>query len=191
MQIPVEITFRNMDRSEVLEARVLEEAARLDRFFDRIMSCRVIVEAPHRHHGHGNLYHVAIHLTVPPAHTLDITHAGRKDPAHRDPYVAVRDAFRAAVRQLEDHARVHRGKIKTHAMPLYGTVRRLLPDGAAGFIETSEGAEIYFHRNSVVGDKFEALRPGSAVRLVVAESESAKGPQASTVVLLGKHHLVG
>ncbi|HXV24163.1 MAG TPA: cold shock domain-containing protein, partial [Alphaproteobacteria bacterium] len=59
-----------------------------------------------------------------------------------------------------------------------------------GFIETSDGQEVYFHRNSLVESKFESLEVGEEVRLTVAEDESAKGAQASTVHLVGKHHLI-
>ena len=59
-----------------------------------------------------------------------------------------------------------------------------------GFIETSDGREIYFHANSVVGSRLDQLKMADEVRLVIAEDESAKGPQATTVQLIGKHHIV-
>jgi len=65
MQLPVQITFRNMDRTDALEAFVREKATQLDLYYDRIMRCRVIVALPHQHHRLGNLYHVRIDLTVP------------------------------------------------------------------------------------------------------------------------------
>jgi cold shock CspA family protein len=102
--------------------------------------------------------------------------------------VAIRDAFRAAVRQLEDHVRERGGKVKAHAVPLHGTVRMVDRKGGFGFIETAEG-EVYFHRNSVVEGAFDAIEPGSEVRLEVAERESQEGWQATTVRPLGKHHL--
>ena len=111
------------------------------------------------------------------------------DHAHEDVYVAIRDAFDAAGRQLEDHARRFRAQVKTHAVPLHGKVVRLFPD--YGFVETSDGLEVYFHRNSVSGGAFASLEAGDEVRLVIAEGESDKGAQASTVVRLGKHHLLG
>jgi len=109
--------------------------------------------------------------------------------AHEDAHVAVRDAFDAARRVLEDHARHSRGEAKLHAVPDHGRVARLLPDRDCGFIATPGGEEIYFHRNSVTGDAFDKLEIGSEVRFVTQHGESAEGPQASTVVPLGKHHL--
>ena len=58
MQIPLQISFRNMDPSPAVEAIVREKAAKLDRFLDRIVSCDVTIEAPHRHHHKGKLYKV-------------------------------------------------------------------------------------------------------------------------------------
>ena len=65
MEIPLQITFRNMPPSEAIEDNIREKLSKLESFYDRIMSCRVIVEAPHRHHRKGNVYEVRIDLTVP------------------------------------------------------------------------------------------------------------------------------
>lgn len=189
MQIPLQITFKNMAPSPALESRIREKARKLERFSDRIAGCRVVVEAPHRRHHQGKLYQVSIDITVPPKGDLIVSREHRRDHAHEDAYVAIRDAFDAAIRQLEDHERKIRGDTKVHELPLHGRVVRLLPD--YGFIETSAGLEVYFHRNSVVNDGFDALDAGTEVRLVLAENESAQGPQATTVQPIGKHHLVG
>lgn len=188
MQLPLQITFKNMDHSPAVEARIREKAAKLERFFDRINRCEVVVEAPHRHHRKGKLYQVSIDITVPPGHELVVNREHRKDHAHEDVNVAIRDAFDAAARQLEDYARRLRGDVKEHIPPLHGEVIRLFPDH--GFIETTYGQEVYFHRNSVVDDRFDSLEVGSEVRLAVAERESPKGAQATTVHPIGKHHIV-
>ena len=75
-------------------------------------------------------------------------------------------------------------------MPTYGQVTNLNGLQGYGIITLPDGQEIYFHRNSVVNDGFDKLDTGDEVRVVVAEGESEKGPQASTVVPLGKHRLV-
>jgi len=188
MQIPLQITFKNMEPSPAIEANVRERAARLERFFDRIMSCRVAIEAPHRQHRKGRLYKVHIDLKVPGGE-LAVSHDGPLDHAHEDVNVAIRDAFNAASRHLQDHVRKMRGAVKRHEAPQHGKVVRLFPD--YGFIETADGAEIYFHRNSVVGGGFEKLEVGSEVRVEVASGESAQGPQATSVKRIGKHHIVG
>jgi ribosomal subunit interface protein len=186
MQRPLEIRFRQMDASPAIEARIREKAAELERFSERITGCRVSVEKDHRHHHKGNLFRVRVEIDAP-GKELAVTHSGRRDHAHEDVYVAIRDAFRAAVRQLEDHVRERAGKVKAHEVPLHGIVRMVDREGGFGFVDTAQG-EVYFHRNSVVGG-FDAIEPGSPVRLEVAERESEQGWQATTVRATGKHHL--
>jgi ribosomal subunit interface protein len=103
MKLPLEITFRTMEPSEALEANVREHVDKLDKFYDRIMGCWVIVEKDHTHHHQGNLYHVRIDLTVP-SKELVVSREPEKHHAHEDVYVAVRDAFRAIRRQLENYS---------------------------------------------------------------------------------------
>jgi ribosomal subunit interface protein len=108
MQIPLEIAFKNMERSDAVEARIREKAEKkLERFAGRITSCRVVVEAPHRHQHQGNCFDVRIDIHVP-GEELVVTREST-DPAHTDVYVAIRDAFDAAVRQLDGHGRRKNG----------------------------------------------------------------------------------
>lgn len=188
-EFPIEISFRNMDRSEYVEADVREKIAGLERFSDRIHSCRVVVEASDSRHHKGDLYDVHITLAVP-GRDVVVSHTGPKNRAHEDVYVAVRDAFRAATRQLEDHTRKARGDVKAHEAPLTGKVARTFPENDYGFIEMPDGLEVYFHRHSVASGKFDDLEAGAEVRLVIAEGEGEHGPQASTVIPIGKHHPV-
>jgi ribosomal subunit interface protein len=115
MKIPLDISFRNMDPSPAVEARIREKAAKLERFHDRIIGCTVVVEAPHRHHHKGKLYSVHIDISVPGKDHLIVDRAKPGDQAHEDVYVAVRDAFNAAVRQLEDYTRRMRGDVKSRS----------------------------------------------------------------------------
>ena len=190
METPLEVSFRNMDRSDAVEARVREKTEKLEQFFDRITSCRVTIEAINRQHTKGNLYQVHIEIGVPGKQVMVDRNPG-KNHAHEDIYVAVRDAFNAARRRLEDHSRRKAGRVKTHEVPPHGKVARLFPYEGYGFIQTPDAGEIYFHRNSLVDADFDKLEEGQEVRYVVAEKESDKGPQASTVKLIGKHHLNG
>lgn len=188
MQLPLQITFRHMDPSPALEARIRQRAEALEHFFDRITACHVTVECQHPRHHQGNLFEVRIDLVVP-GREIVIGRDRGINHAHEDAHVAVRDAFDALRRRLEDHARHGRGAVKLHEVPDHGRIVRLLPDRDGGFIATASGDEIYFHRNSVVDGRFDALEIGTEVRFVARESESAEGPQASTVIELGKHHL--
>jgi len=122
MDFPLDISFRNMDPSPAVEARIREKAAKLGRLYNRIIGCTVVVEAPHRHHHKGKLYSVHIDISVP-GKDLVVDRAKPLDHAHEDVYLAVRDAFKAAERRLEDHARRMRGDVKTHNAPT--------PDGTA------------------------------------------------------------
>ena len=111
MQTPVQITFRDMEPSAAVESHIREKAARLEQYYDRIMSCRVMVEAPHGHHHQGRLNQVRIDLGVPDA-ALVVSHEHHhRDSAHEDVYVVIRDAFNAMQRQLEDYARKRCGQV--------------------------------------------------------------------------------
>lgn len=116
MIIPLQITWRDVDKSDALEADIREKADKLDRFYDQIVSCRVLVEAPHRHHHKGNLYRLRIEIEVPDRE-LVVTRDPGQNHAHEDIYVAVRDAFDAARRQLQDYAAKRRGDVKHHDKP--------------------------------------------------------------------------
>jgi cold shock CspA family protein/ribosome-associated translation inhibitor RaiA len=184
MQLPLEIEFRNMERSDVVEADIRRHAEKLERFFDRITSCRVVFETPHQHHRQGNLYHVRIVLSVP-GRELVVDREPAEHHAHEDAHVTVRDAFNAMRRQLEDYVREVRGEVKTHHLSPRGKVVRLVPDKGYGFIETPDGRTLYFHRNALLGDTFEELSHGMEVRF--HEEAGDKGPQASSVRITGSH----
>jgi ribosome-associated translation inhibitor RaiA len=107
MQTPLQITFHQLPPSAALEADVRSRVAELEQFFDRIVSCKVLVETPHRHQHQGRLYRVRIELGVPGQH-LVVGRSPDQDGAHEDAYVAIHDAFRAARRQLEDYVEQRR-----------------------------------------------------------------------------------
>jgi cold shock CspA family protein/ribosome-associated translation inhibitor RaiA len=186
MKLEPQIAFRNLEPSDELKAKVREEVERLETYFDRITGCRVAVEVPHHHHRRGNCYRVRIDLTVP-GEEIVVNRGPGEHEEYRDPDVAIRDAFDAARRRLEDYARRRRGAVKAHpeAQP-HAKVRELLPHADHGFLETPDGREIFFHRRSVVGGRFEDLAPGTEVTFVEVAGE--KGPQASTVRPAGRHH---
>src|SRR5450759_3368878 len=188
MQMPVAITFHNVDHSAAVEAKIRERAEKLDKHYNGIISCRVAVEAQHKHHQHGNHYHVRVDVTVPGGELV----ASREPDEHHsytDVYVAVRDAFDAIRRQLEDYGRRQSREVKAHETPLHGRIIELYPDDDYGRIETADGRLVYFHRNSVVGADFEKLDTGTEVRF--SEELGERGPQATAVHLIGKHHIVG
>lgn len=178
MMLPLQMTVRNISLSEAAKEDIREKTSKLGRYYDPIVSCRVTVDAPHRHHRKGILYDVRIDLTVPGTKLVV------KRLPNEDLYVAIRDAFDAARRQLEDFARRQRGEIKAHEPLPYGKVSKLFQERDYGFLEASDGREIYFHRNSVLDGNFDLLKVGAEVRFT--EEDGEQGPQASTVALIGK-----
>jgi ribosomal subunit interface protein len=184
----VELAFRNMDASPAVEDRVRARIAKLAQFHDHIMACRVVIESHHRHHHKGNLYHVRIDLTIPGGE-LVVNREPGEHHAHEDVYVAVRDAFDAMTRQLQDAVRKQRGKVKHHEAPPHGHIREISPGADYGVIETSDGREIRFSSKSVVDYDFAKLEVGDPVRFTEVDSDD--GPAASTVHVEGRHHIVG
>jgi cold shock CspA family protein len=196
MNLPLQITFRNMKHSDAVDTCIREEAAKLDELFDQIISCRVVVEQPHQHHVRGNPFLIRINLEVPGSEivvnqqpslhgqVVDIRQEKRVgemeiEGAKKDVYVAMSEAFSRARRQLQDYVRRHRSEIKTHQETPEARVAKIFPEEGYGFLQTIDGREIYFHRNSVLNDGFSRLDVGSMV--MYAEEFGEMGPQASTI----------
>lgn len=179
--LPVQIVYRGMEKDPTIDRLVRRKASWLGRYFPRLMGCRIMVEAPHRHSRTGFLYHVRLDLTIPGGEIVV-----RRDPpehaAHEELSVAITDAFNAARRRLMDEARRRRGRTKEHRGTAYGRVTRLFPEGY-GFLENEDGREIYFHENSVL-DGFPRLKVGSRVRF--SEERGNEGPQASSIAIAGR-----
>lgn len=179
MQVPLQITIRDVPHSDALEAHIREKAAKLESFHPRITSCRVTIEELRKHHHQGREFRVRVDVRVPGREiVVDRDH-------HEDVYVALRDAFDSAKRQLEEVVREKRGDVKLHEMPQHGTVARLLANEGYGFIQTADGRELYFSRENVVHPPFEHLALGQEVQFI--EELAAEGPQAKRVTV-GKHH---
>jgi cold shock CspA family protein/ribosome-associated translation inhibitor RaiA len=198
MILPLQITFRNMASSEVVKGWIQEEANKLDEFHGNITGCRVVIELPNRRRKAGNLYHVRVDLTVPGGEVVVKRQAnfrllpGRfesrptkrlevKAP-HKDLRQAINDAFDAMQRRLQDFSRRRRREVKSHQAPPHARVTRLFPEKGYGFLETADGREIYFHRNSVLNNAFDRLAIGSTASFT--EEKGDHGPQASTVKLV-------
>jgi ribosomal subunit interface protein len=113
----LQITFRNMDASAALEGRIRELVGKLQRFSNQIIKCQVVVEAPHhKRHEQGALFDFQVAIALP-GREIVIGHTHSKDPTHTNAYVALRDAFRAARRQLQEYERIRRLEVKSHSRP--------------------------------------------------------------------------
>lgn len=187
MPINLEISYRNFAAPMLADERIGERIAKLEKMYPRMTSLHVTAEQIQPGQTRGKLYRLRLMASMPGRQiAIDKAHADKH--AHEDFFVAVRDAFNALEHRLETFADKQNGNIKAHEVQPHGIVKAVYPDH--GFIETPDGLEIYFHANSVVGGKFSDVSVGSEVRFTAAENESEKGPQASTVHLIGKHHLV-
>jgi ribosome-associated translation inhibitor RaiA len=109
MSCPVEITYRNVEASPAIESAIHKGVDSLEPFHDRIIGCRVAVESPHRHQKKGRHFHVHVDVTIPGTEIVANRNPEKHD-AHQDVYVSIRDAFRAAKRQLQDFTAIQRGK---------------------------------------------------------------------------------
>lgn len=173
MQLPLQVTFRNIPASNAIETVINEKAAKLDRFYERIMGCRVVVDSTQRRHHRGKLYGVRIDITVP-RREIAITREENEDV-----YISLRDAFDSAYRILEEQRRRERGVVKTHEQPPSGRVVRLFSEKQYGFILAPDEHEVYFHKNSVLNEDFSRLKVGTEVSFL--EEMGNEGPQAMRV----------
>ena len=178
MQIPLQITFRNIPHSDAIEANIGEKAAKLDKFCKKIMSCRVVVEETQRRQRQGKLFSVRLDITVP-GKELAVTREENEDV-----YVAIRDVFDTACRRLEEHARRERGVVKNHETMPIGRIAKVFQEKDYGFIETPDEREIYFHRNSVHDEDFSRLKIGTEVAFI--EEQGNEGPQAARVTIISR-----
>jgi cold shock CspA family protein/ribosome-associated translation inhibitor RaiA len=187
MQTPMEITFRHCEASEDLRSEIVRQAKRLEKYSSRITSCHVTVVGPGRRHKQGGVFGVELRIALPEHKDIIVTKTHGDVHEREHALVAISEAFGAAQRQIEDAMRGMRGQVKTHSIENHGHISKFLAEEDCGFIETADGREIYFHKNAVLGGNFERLVVGSEVRFV--EEQGEKGLQASTVRVVGKHHL--
>ena len=169
-----------MPPSEALETHIRDKVQKLESFFEHIVSCRVVVEVPHKHKQQGKQFNVRIDLGVPGSEIVV-----NRDH-HEDVYVALRDAFDAAKRQLEDYVRRMRRETKAHSQEHLGHVQRISQTDGFGFIRRSDGSELYFHRDNVISPSFDRLKEGDEVKFI--EEMGGEGPQAKRISI-GRHHV--
>jgi cold shock CspA family protein len=188
VQVPLKITFQDIGHSDAIEARLREEAKKVEKLYDRITSMQVVVARPQHRHHKGDTFHIKLYLAIPGAADIVITREPAATGAHEDIYVTIRDAFKAARRQLQDLTRKRQGQVKQHEAAPHGTIAKLHSEQDYGFISASDGREIYFHRNSVASGKFDDLKLDQEVRF--SEASGDNGPQATIVTPIGKQHPV-
>jgi cold shock CspA family protein/ribosome-associated translation inhibitor RaiA len=187
MQTPPQIQFQGISATPKIQEAIEKHVADFEQRCGRVTACRVVLKGPGDHHRKGGLYEVHIRLALPDGREVNVGRTPPADERHSDLEFAINDAFKHARRQLQDQVRRTQGQMKHHEGPPAGTVIRIDSSGEFGFLETADGQEVYFHRNSVLDDGFSRLRVGT--RVTYAEEPGEKGTQATTVKLMGKHGL--
>jgi cold shock CspA family protein len=187
MQTQPQVSFDDIPIDEAVRDAALDHVAQLEDVYGRITGCHVVIAQPHRHHRAGRLYSVRVDVRVPSGEII-VNRDHHLDHAHEDVFVALRDSFDAARRRLEDHVRRLRGAEKNHAnhaTRLHGLVTQIFPLQGYGFIETPDGREVYFHRNTISANDFRMIDIGSPVTF--SEEDGDEGPQAASVQLVHPH----
>jgi len=188
MQIPLEITFHGISRSEWSERYIREQVGRLEQLCDHIISCRISIEQPHRHRHRGNPYRVRVEVRIPPHKDLVATEEPVEVNRDKENYLqpVIHAAFQAMERQLKKHVKRRREQIQPTVAEEEsdGLIVRLFSDAGYGFLKTPSGREFYFHRNSILHHDFERLTVGTEVRFTAEMGEM--GPQASSVQIVNK-----
>ena len=183
MKVPLEMTFRGVEETDEIKDLIAKKVTKLEEICDYIIRCRVAVEVPHHHQRSGNPYRVVVEIKVPHRHDIIVRRESGQGDMHEPLPSVVRRAFEAARRELQELVDRQHGLIKSHLEePPMAFVASLFPEDGYGFLETPDGREIYFHRNSVLNEDFQRLEVGARVRFV--EEAGENGPQASTVQLL-------
>ena len=164
MKVPLEISFRKVDRTAAIVQLIEEKVAKLEQVCDYLISCHVVIDQKQQHQQSGNPYEVRIDMHVPPGHMLTLRRKSGEGDMHASLEQVLRDAFGAARRKLKALVEKQRGKIKVHGDgPRSGEVIRLFQDREYGFFRTATGEEVYFDRLSLLKDDFERLSVGTPV----------------------------
>jgi cold shock CspA family protein len=186
MQTPAQIEFEGVQSSPQLQASIDQHLAELESRFGRLTAGRVVVKGPGERHQTGGRYQVSIRLALPDGREVNVGRTPKQDERYADLTFAIDNAFRRARRRLQDQARLMRGDVKQHENQAIGTIVQIDTSGKFGFLEGADGQQVYFNYNSVL-DGASDIAQGTRVSYV--EEMGEKGPQASTVRVLGKHGL--
>lgn len=184
MQMPIEISYKNVKKTPELDALIHRKVAKLEKLCNYLISCRVAIELPQKYPDTANPYQIRIDLKFPPAHEIIAKQTASEGDMHDPLEVVITKTFRAAERQLKDMTKRQHGEVKRHPQSqVMGFIEQLYPDRGYGFIKTVDTQDdIYFHQNSVLHHHFEKLAIGTGVRFAAEVGE--KGLQASTVEIV-------
>ncbi len=188
MNIPVEVSYRGVEKTEQLEGLIEEQKEKLDKLSDRINSCRVSVELDQKSRHTANVYRVRLDLTINHGNEIPVVEKTRGDDENPGVEPLIRKAFETAKRQVIKLKERQNKDVKSHPdQSVRGIVKLVFPDQGYGFIQSLDGEEIYFHRNSVAGNKFDHISAGTGVSYSAETGD--KGLQATVVHVKDKPSL--
>ena len=183
MVAPLDIVWKNIDKSETIEQTVRARADELERLCPRIVALHVFIEEPRRREWRGDLLSIRIRIGVPDDY-LTVDHNLHTPQRHEEMSIAVAAAFDAARRRVEDYLRARRGQARIEELWPMGEVVRLSRPQRDGVVRTAEGREIHFNAQVVLHGAYDLLEIGGRVRFV--EQAGDNGPRASSVRLFAR-----
>lgn len=184
MEVPLELAFKDVPKTDGTEELIREKVAKLERICDYMISCRIIIEKRQAHQERGNQYRMRIEVKVPPGHHLIARQEASEGDMHDPLNIVIRKVFSAMENQLRELTEKQRRDVKKHPEhELAAIVSQVFPEEGYGFIrDVATGDDVYFHRNSVLHNDFTRIAPGMGVRFIIEQGD--KGPQASTVEIV-------
>ncbi|WP_034643347.1 HPF/RaiA family ribosome-associated protein [Desulfovibrio inopinatus] len=183
MKLPLDISYRGMEKSAAIDELIHKKAAKLEQVCNQINSLRVALEVDHKRQRSTMSFRVRLDFTVPPGHELCVKRESTGQNANDDLYLLVRETFDAAKRKASKLNQKQGGRVKPHPEhEVQAVVSKLFPGEDYGFVRTLNERDVYFHRNSVVYGDFEDLTVGDGVALEVTQGE--KGLQATSIRLI-------
>lgn len=180
--IDLKIQCIGFTESPSIASAVESHLESLEKTNNQLMSCHVVISKPHRKQQHGNTYQVKVRLHMAGKQIIIDKDPG-KNHAHEDVYVAIRDAFLAAKRKVEEFSRIREGRVKERVRPMHAKVLRIIPGDECGFLISEDRREIYFHKNALINEHFDNLKVGQEVRF--SEMMGENGPQITSMEIVG------
>ena len=180
MKVPLKLSFKDVEVSDDIKELIVQKCGKLEEVCDYVSSCRVAVEKDQKFTERGRPYRVRLDITVPPGHEIVIKKEMSKGDIHETLVSELDEAFESAVKKLRGLAEKQDGQVKRHPQKeVNGFVEKVFHDDGYGFLKSVDGRDIYFHRNSVLHNRFKKLKEGTGVHY--EEEQGRKGPQARSV----------
>ena len=181
MQIPLDIDYRNVNKTEALEDRIRERVAKLDRLSDKLSSCHVSVEKLHQHQDSGRRFRVRLVLHHPPGQEVVVDRNSSGGDVHQEAHQVVDEVFDTAERKLKRLLDKLHGDVKSHPQQEPSAVIvEIDHEKGEGRLRTLEGRELFFNDETSV-DEFRHLDVGDGVSFI--EGHTEEGPYANSVRL--------